>query len=277
MAQTLSTIKALLREYGLSPRHRFGQNFLHDPNKLRNIIEAAKIGEGDLVLEVGPGTGVLTEAMLEAGARVVAAEIDHDLCVLLRDRLSGEAGFTLVEGDALASKHELAPGIEEALGGREVPFKLIANLPYNIASPLIATLAIDWPGMELAIVMVQKEVADRLTAGPGGKDYGPLGVIVQAMCEADVVTTLSPNCFWPAPKVASAVTRLRRRAQPLTVDPQGLSAFLHTLFSKRRKQIGGILRGFDDWPEGVCAKMRAEQLTVEQLIELEERVKSAKR
>lgn len=266
MPQTLSQIKAILAGAGLHPRHRFGQNFLIDPNKLRQIIEAADVAPGEVVLEVGPGTGVLTEALLEAGARVVAVEIDRDLCAILRDRLGEHERFTLIEGDVLAGKHVVNAVAIESL---DCEWKLIANLPYNIASPLLATCCIDHPAMQLAIVMVQREVADRLTATPAdGKQYGPLSVIVQAMCEVSRIMTLPPGCFWPQPKIDSAVVKMTRRSTPLTDDPQALIALTQRLFQQRRKQVGSIIGRDAPLPAGVRYDMRPEQITVEQMIEL---------
>ncbi|MEX2673639.1 MAG: 16S rRNA (adenine(1518)-N(6)/adenine(1519)-N(6))-dimethyltransferase RsmA [Phycisphaeraceae bacterium] len=287
MPQTLSIIKQLLAERGLRPRYRFGQNFLHDPNKLRTIMDAVDIHPDDVVLEVGPGTGVLTERLLEAGGRVVAVEIDRDLSDILRDRIGADSDqFVLINDDALASKHSLDPQIAEALrgfsGGTLDPwqaewgrFQLVANLPYNIASPLLMILAMDWPNMHRATVMLQREVADRILAPPGGKDYGPLGIMLQALCEVTLVTKLSPNCFWPPPKVSSAVVQLTRRAEPLTRDPQRLGEMLHRLFSKRRKQLGAILGRDTALPPGIDANARPEQLSVEQLIELAEAMPSS--
>ncbi len=318
MAQTQSEIRAWLARQGMSPRKRFGQNFLVDANKLQQVIAAAEVGPGDLVLEVGAGTGALTEGLLEAGARVVAVEIDRDLTAILREQFGDHERFTLVEGDVLAGKREINPAVVEALArkrpgdeaterrrgedanerrremdsegmsedvGDRSPsslrrcvapslpaFQLIANLPYNIASPLLATLAMDYPAMRRAVVMVQREVADRLTAGPGGKDYGPLTVVVQATCDVERVMTLPPGCFWPPPKVHSAVIRMRRRAAPLTDDPAGLAAFARRLFQQRRKQIGSILGRDVDWPPGVRGEMRPEQLGLDQLIALRRRI-----
>ncbi|MBI1374923.1 MAG: ribosomal RNA small subunit methyltransferase A [Phycisphaera sp.] len=264
--QTLSDIRGLLDAHGIHPKHRFGQNFLHDPNKLRDILAAAAIEPGDAVLEVGPGTGVLTEPMLAAGGRVVAVEIDDDMAGILRERIGEDCdGWTLVHADVMAGKHAINPDVVAALDGAS--FKLVANLPYNVAGPLLATLATDHPTMASAIVMIQREVAERIVAAPGGKEYGPLTVILQAMCTIDRVTTLSPNCFWPRPKVDSAVIRLVRRDTPLTDDPHALSAFLQRLFQKRRKQIGAIL-GRDTLPNGFDPTLRPEQLSVERLIAL---------
>ncbi len=267
MAQTLTDIKHLLAGHGLHPKKRFGQNFLHDGNHMRRIMEAADLQEGGLVLEVGPGTGALTERLLEAGASVVAVEIDRDMEPILLDRLSSFGDrFKLHIGDVLESKHVLNPAVVELMGGR--PFKMIANLPYNIASPLLVNLAVDHPGMSSAVVMIQREVADRIGASPGGKDYGQLSVILQAMCEIDRVGTLSPECFWPRPKVASAVLRLVRRDTPLTDDPAALSSLVQKLFQKRRKQLGAILGRDRAFPEGIGADVRPESLSVEQFVQL---------
>lgn len=269
MPQTLSQIKALLAERGLHPRHRLGQNFLADPNKLQMILDAAAAGPGQRVLEVGPGTGVLTEPMLEAGAHVIAVELDDHLADLLRDRLGpGSDTWTLIHGDVLATKHALNPAIDQALGGRDVPFKLIANLPYQIASPLLAILAMDWPGLNRALVMVQREVADRILAPPGNKQFGPLTILLQAAFEGRRVTTLSPGCFWPPPKIESAVIELVRREQPLTDDLPRLAAFTQTLFQKRRKQLGAIIGRDFPFPDDIDPTARPEQLSVQQIIRL---------
>ena len=267
MAQTLTDIKTLLAGHGLHPKKRFGQNFLHDGNHMRRIMDAADLHAGDLVLEVGPGTGALSERLLDAGASLVAVEIDRDMEPILRDRLSTHGDrFRLHIGDVLESKHHLAPAVMELLEGR--PFKMIANLPYNIASPLLVNLAVDYPAMSAAVVMIQREVAERITASPGGKDYGPLSVILQAMCEVDIVGTLTPECFWPRPKVASAVVRLARRQAPMTDDPKALSGLLQTLFQKRRKQLGAVLGRDQPFPDGINPDDRPESLSVEQFVEL---------
>lgn len=280
MAQTLSDIKRLLAEHGLHPKKRLGQNFLHDGNHLGKILDAAALSAGDLVLEVGPGTGALTERLVDSGARVVAVEIDTDMRPILEQRLGDRATFFF--GDALAGKHAINPGVLGLLAqsgrqgtgageparpdpGAGTPFKLIANLPYNIASPLIANLALDHPLMTHAVVMVQKEVADRLVAPPGNKQYGTLGILAQAIFEVRRVCTLSPGCFYPPPSIDSSVVAMVRRERALCADPHALGRLLHTLFSKRRKQIGSILGREVRLPEGVDANQRPEQLSVAQL------------
>jgi 16S rRNA (adenine1518-N6/adenine1519-N6)-dimethyltransferase len=274
MPQTLSQIKSLLADHGLRPKHRLGQNFLHDANQLRRIVQAAAISPGDVVLEVGPGTGTLTEALLEAGASVVAVEVDASLELILRRRVLDHHPdrATLLIADVLAGKHALNPRLFDALADRagDRPFKLVANLPYQVASPLLVALSVrrQVPRMDAAVVMVQREVADRLCAGPGGGAYGPLTVMVQAMCTVQRLFVLPPSCFWPPPKVTSAVVRLVRRPRSLADDPEQLRDLLHRLFTRRRKQLGSILGRTTTLPQGITASMRPEQLTVEQLVTL---------
>ena len=246
---------------------------------MARIMEAADVGDGDFVLEVGPGTGALTERLLETGATVVANEIDTDLQAILEQRVTpmADGRFDLVIGDILQNKRTINPQVIDAVDRRRGgdPFKLIANLPYHIASPLLANLVADHPAMTDAVVMIQKEVADRLAAPPGGKAYGPLGIMIQALCDVRTVGVLPPSCFWPAPKVASAVVHLRRRDQPATDNPARLSALLQTLFTKRRKQLGAILGRSTPLPAGIRYEDRPELLTVEQLVELAEAVGGA--
>ena len=242
------------------------------------------MGPGDRVLEVGPGTGTLTGALLDAGASVLACELDAGLASLVRERFADQERFELVEGDCLDGKHGLNPEMMRRLGtktgsagsggsGGELPaFKLVANLPYQAASPLLANLA-GLPGrpMATAVVMLQREVVDRLTAAPGSKAYGALGVLLQAGHAVDRVAVLPASCFWPRPKVQSAVARLVRLEEPLVADLPAFGRFLHGLFAKRRKQLGAVLgRGFP-FPEGVDPGGRAEDLppaVLAQLFEL---------
>jgi len=277
MAQTLTEIKQLLADHGLRPKKKFGQNFLHDGNHLRKILDAARLSPGDVVLEVGPGTGALTERLVDEGANVVAVEIDRDMQPILQARLGDK--ITLHIGDALDGKHAINAEVLALLGqdvqaaspkpqASSPTFKLIANLPYNIASPLMANLAVDHLSMTGMVVMIQKEVADRLLAPPGNKAYGPLGVLLQALFTIERVCVLKPGCFYPPPSIDSAVVALHRRADPLCEDAKALGALLHKLFSKRRKQLGSILGRDATLPEGVDSSMRPEQLSVEQLCEL---------
>lgn len=269
--QTLSEIKALLDSLGATPKRSLGQNFLVDHNLIRKLVDAANLAAGELVLEVGPGTGTLTEELLARGCDVIACELDDRFAALNRERLADPrfsappARLRLVHGDCLESKRELSRAVVEALrepsetpsqreeegggssGGVRCapsrPFKLVANLPYGAATPLLMTLMIDHPACERMCVTVQSELVDRLTAKPREKDYGPISVIATLCCEVTKIATAPPGCFWPPPEVTSAMVRLSRRTA--TGTPSGeqlrrISALAEMLFQKRRKQIGGV-------------------------------------
>lgn len=261
--QTLSDIRMLLEQRGLAPRKRLGQNFLLDHNLIRRLVDAAGVGEGDAVLEVGPGTGALTEELLDRGCRVVACELDAGLAGLLRDRLVPR-GLLLIEGDCLAGKRSLHPALADALDGG--PFTLVANLPYGAATPLMLAL-LTRPACRGQFVTIQKEVADRLAASPGTKAYGAISVAAQLLGSVERLATLPPACFWPRPEVTSAMVALRPGPVPMGVDSDRLVRFCQSLFAGRRKQLGSVL-GDGLWPEGVNRQQRAESLTPPQVLEL---------
>ncbi len=237
MAQTKHEIQSILAGAGTGPRHRFGQNFMIDQNLVRLVAAAGELGSADVVIEVGPGTGTLTEELLARAGRVIAVEIDRDLASSLRERFADRPSFTLIEGDALAGKHELnaelLASIRSATEAGQ-PIKLVANLPYNIASPLVIELLI--AGVDLLAFTVQREVADRLRAPAGGDDYGPLTVMAQLLAKVEVLRTLPPQAFWPAPKIESALVRMRRDDR-LTSRAAGFGTFVHKVFSFRRKTL----------------------------------------
>lgn len=264
--QTLGEIKQLLAERGLSPRHALGQNFLIDKNLLGKLVDAAGLSPGQLVLEVGPGTGTLTETLLARGHRVIACELDDALADLLTERLSSNPNFTLVRGDCLGKGKVLNADAAKLLGDQ--PFALVANLPYGAATPLMLNLLIDWPTCASQAVTIQKEVAQRLLAKPGTRDFGTLGVVAQAMGEVSMLATLPPECFWPRPDITSAMVLIKRREVPLTREPAKLAAFSQKLFMSRRKQLGATLGRTIAWPVGVEPTMRAEQLSIEQMVAL---------
>jgi 16S rRNA (adenine1518-N6/adenine1519-N6)-dimethyltransferase len=274
MAQTKQQIRALLDGAGTEPRHRFGQNFMIDQNLVRLVADAGDVRAGELVVEVGPGTGTLTEELLARGADVLAVEIDRDLAKLLRDRFAGNEKFVLVEGDALAGKHELNKQLLAHLaaareqGKRQ---KLVANLPYNIASPLVIELLI--AGVDVLAFTVQKEVADRLRAGANDEPYGPLSVMAQLLSRVEVLRTLPPQAFWPAPKIDSALVRMTRDDQ---LDDQAapLGRFVQQLFSFRRKTLRKALSNMNCDADAMLTKLgidpqwRPERLTPRQCLEL---------
>ena len=239
MAQSKQQIQSHLAAAGAQPRHRFGQNFMIDQNLVRLVADAGRVEAGELVIEVGPGTGTLTEELLARGANVLAVEIDRDLAGALRNRFDSNERFNLIEGDALAGKHGLNPEIASALTGsarQGSRVKLVANLPYNIASPLVIELLI--AGVDLLAFVVQKEVADRLRAKEGTEDYGPLTVMAKLLSNVEVLRKLPPGAFWPPPKVDSSLVRMER-ANRLgdAARATAFSRFVHDLFSARRKTL----------------------------------------
>ncbi len=262
--QTLSDIKAILATRGLEPKHRFGQNFLHDQNKLRALVAHSGAVTGDLVLEVGPGTGTLTEALLDAGCEVVACELDDDMAAIIRDRLGSQV--RLIHGDCLDGKHAVSAAILEALGDR--PFKLVANLPYGAATPLVLNLAAHHATCLGQFVTVQREVAQRLAAAPGTEAYGAATVLLSLTSTVQVLETLPGSCFWPVPRVTSAMMSVIPNPDRPTIDPDRVSAFVHRIFASRRKQLGALLGRQASFPAGILPTMRAETLTPPQILAL---------
>ena len=280
--QTLSEMKELLAEHGIRPKHRYGQNFLHDQNQVRRLIEASGVGAGDLVLEIGPGTGTLTETLIERGVQVIACEIDPDMAAIVEDRLSDAIArdqLRVFVGDCLASKHALNTQLLDVLSGRS--FRLVANLPYSITSPLIGTVIENhWrseeelDGCEGMYVTVQKEAADRILGPCGTKEYGPLSVLVNLFTKARKIATVPASCFWPEPKVTSAMVAIEPVDDDVkihdlnAIDRRAFAAFLLRLFQSRRKQLGRILGRHVVLPDGIDAMQRPESLTPRELVVL---------
>lgn len=272
--QTLSEIRALLDSAGLAPRKRFGQNFLIDLNLMRKLVLAAELRAADVVLEVGPGTGSLTEMLTEQCAQVIAVEIDRGLAELLRQRFAWQPRFHLIEGDALASKHVLHPDLlrrlEESTPSPGGARKLVANLPYDVATSLILNcLQLASPRIELFACTIQKEVAERFVAIPRTGEYGPVSVVAQSLAEIEPIATLPPSAFWPRPLVDSAMLLLRRKPVGQEIDNAAtFAAFVQTAFQQRRKKIARLASHLsaadaaDAFNEvGVSADQRPEELT----------------
>jgi 16S rRNA (adenine1518-N6/adenine1519-N6)-dimethyltransferase len=242
--------------------------------QFRRIVAASgEITANDVVIEVGPGTGTLTEELLAAGAQIVAVEIDRALAALLRRKFADAPSFSLIEGDALAGKHSLNENLAAAIAeakraGKSV--KLVANLPYNIASPLIVELLM--AGVDLLAFTVQKEVADRLRAVPGGKEYGTLSIVVQMLAEVEMLRTLPPQAFWPRPKISSALVRLRRQDR-LGKTAGDFARFVQKIFSARRKTLRNALGFAGDADQlltdsGLNAQLRPEDIAPTDFVRL---------
>ncbi len=272
---------------GIHLKARHGQNFLTDLNLLRLLAETAEVSQDDVVLEVGTGTGALTALIAERAAAVVSVEIDPQLHQLASEELIDFDNVTLLQHDALEGKHTLDPEMMAAIAARltEQPgrrFKLVANLPYSVATPLIANLLAGSLVPETMTVTIQRELAERIVAQPGTKDYGALSVWVQSQCHVQLVRLMPPEAFWPRPKVTSAIVQIRLDSErrEKIVDREFFHAFLRTLFLHRRKSLrAAVLSGWKtalDKPAvdailaraGLESSVRAEQLDVETLLRL---------
>jgi 16S rRNA (adenine1518-N6/adenine1519-N6)-dimethyltransferase len=228
----------LLERHGLNPSRALGQNFLVDPNMVRRIVRLSGVAAGDPVVEIGAGLGSLTLALAEAGAVVTAVEIDRYLLPALREVTADlEAEVTVVEGDAMALDWD------DLLAAHE-HWSLVANLPYNVATPLVCDLLDDVPCIDRMLVMVQREVGERLAAGPGDAAYGIPSIKVAYWAAARVVGRVPPTVFLPQPKVESALVRIERRDQPAVgADPDRLFALVRKAFGQRRKMLRRSLAG----------------------------------
>ncbi|MGH9263683.1 MAG: 16S rRNA (adenine(1518)-N(6)/adenine(1519)-N(6))-dimethyltransferase RsmA [Acidimicrobiales bacterium] len=253
-------VRRLLDQHGLAPSRARGQNFVVDPNTVRRIARLAGVGAGDRVVEIGAGLGSLTLALAETGASVTAIEVDSGLVPVLRSVVE-PVGVAVVEGDALRLDWGALLG--------EGPWVLVANLPYNVATPLVADLLDGVPAISRMLVMVQREVGERLAAGPGDEAYGAVSVKVAYWATAKVVGRVPPTVFHPVPKVESALVRIDRRPEPAVgpdVDREWLFRLVTAGFGQRRKMLRRSLATLVP-PEaftaaGIRPEARAEELSV---------------
>jgi 16S rRNA (adenine1518-N6/adenine1519-N6)-dimethyltransferase len=288
--QTQSRIQRLLGARGLNPRRDLGQNFLIDLNLVRFVADQAQLDMSDVVLEVGPGLGSLTgEIALDAGA-VVAVEYDRNLYELAQQALATRDNVTLINSDALQGKHHIAPVVLEAVArelaaepGRRL--KLVANLPYNVGTPVISNLvATDLP-WERMVVTIQYELAERMLAAPSTSSYGAMSVWLQAQCDIEILRKLPPSVFWPRPQVDSAIVRITPNIEHRSRinDREFFHQYLRGAFAQRRKQLRGLLGGIApglDKPSaallltelGCSDNARAEEIAVATHVELSNRL-----
>ena len=220
----------LIKQNQFAFKKKFGQNFLIDGRVLDRIVQGAGITKEDEVLEIGPGIGALTQVLCEAARHVRAVEIDRELIPILEKSLSDYDNVDVINADIMDTElRDLYPG----------PFKVVANLPYYITTPIVMKLLESDADIESITVMVQKEVAERMQAAPGGKDYGVLTLSVAYHAEAEIIANVPPNCFMPRPDVSSAVIKLRRRAEPAVTprSPDHMFRLIRAAFSQRRKTL----------------------------------------
>ncbi len=264
MTHSRPTIHELLERGGLAPRRDLGQNFVADPNTVRRIAALADVGPGDHVVEIGAGLGSLTLALADTGADVLAVEVDRGIVPVLRDVVADRSNVRVVEADAMTADW---PAL---LAGSD-RWTLVANLPYNVATPLVCDLLDEVPAVASMLVMVQREVAERFAAAPGSKQYGAVSVKAAYWGTARVAATVPASVFVPRPNVESALVRIDRR-EPPDVEPDALFALVKQAFGQRRKMLRRSLAGtvaaeqFD--AAGIDPQARPETLGVDDWVRL---------
>ena len=271
---TIQTIK----KYEFAFQKKFGQNFLIDDHVITKIINAAEITKDDLVLEIGPGIGTMTQYLAESARKVIAVEIDKNLIPILGETLAEYDNVTVINEDIL--KLDINRLVEEENAGK--PIKVVANLPYYITTPIIMGLFESHVPLQSITVMVQKEVADRMQVGPGSKDYGALSLAVQYYAKPYIAANVPSNCFIPRPGVGSAVIRLTRYEEPpVTVKDESLMfKLIRASFNQRRKTLQNGIANSPELPYskaqvekalekmGLAANVRGESLTLAEFAKL---------
>jgi 16S rRNA (adenine1518-N6/adenine1519-N6)-dimethyltransferase len=292
--QTLSFLMRRFEEAGIRPRTKFGQNFLIDLNLLGILADSAQVTKDDVVLEIGTGTGSLTALMAVKAAVVITVEVDPRMFQLASEELHTLDNVYMLQIDALKNKNHIRPEVLEpvksqldAAPGRR--FKLVSNLPYNIATPIIANLLAEERPPETMTTTIQKELADRIVAIPGTKDYSALSIWIQSQCRVAILRELPPSVFWPRPKVSSAFMQITydQRLRDRIDDREFFHDFIRAMFFHRRKFLRTQLllaaknrldkAGIDAILERLQLdpSLRAEQLDVETMIALSKAVQSA--
>lgn len=281
---TKQQIMQLLASAGVEPNKRFGQNFLIDLNLMRLLVDSANIDNGDFVLEVGCGTGSLTQALAERAGRVIAVELDKTLAEIAASQLVNAGNVEIINTDILENKNTISKNVCDAvkLAREKLPGRLllISNLPYSVASPLMMNLITGPTFADAMYVTVQKEVADRMTAGPNDRHYGTLSIHMAATGDVKTERTLSPSVFWPAPQVNSAMISFVRKTEKVSriQNMEILGEVINLFMQHRRKMIkacvkfaAGSLAEINNWPEifqncGIDPHNRPEQLLPDQFV-----------
>ncbi|MBF0425407.1 MAG: 16S rRNA (adenine(1518)-N(6)/adenine(1519)-N(6))-dimethyltransferase RsmA [Magnetococcales bacterium] len=263
-------LRRLLRAHAITPTRSQGQNFLVDPEVPRQIVALSGVGAQDRVVEIGPGLGSLTRPLLAQTGRLCCIEYDRRLIPLLRCEVAGLGDLEVIEGDAMQQDYQ---ALAARLGG---PLTLVANLPYQISSPLLLRILEQRAAFASLTLMFQREVAERLVAAPGGKDYGTLSVYCQMWSEIALVLEVPATAFHPVPKVDSAVVRMVLRTEPAwpLADPQALAPVVRAAFGQRRKTLANALKGVTAdaaaWlaRAGIDGQRRGETLSLEEFARL---------
>ncbi len=291
---TPAFLKQIFSQRGITPNKRFGQNFLIDQNTLLRIPDIAELNENDVVLEIGTGTGGLTRLLAERSRHVFTVEVDKKLFEMASDILKLYKNVTLINADILKTKHELNPDIPALMLNwlkehDQSHMKVVSNLPYNISTPVIINLLESDLPVKLMVLMLQKEITERMAAIPGTREYGILSIITQMFSKVEIVKTLSPGVFWPRPEVYSALVKVSVQKEKFSgriTDYSFFKKIIHAIFTSRRKMLLNSLEQLK-LPdisrermkriiEGMQLdeRVRGETLNLDQLIHLSEAIRN---
>ena len=280
-SQIANRTSQILKSYGLMPRKRFSQNFLTDRNIAARIVNALGLKGDDAVIEIGPGLGILTEGLLDSGAKVIGIEIDRDLAGRLKERFDGRNNLEIINADALKISYK------ELAAQRKEKLKVVSNLPYDISTPIIFKLLEEREIFSMFLLMLQKEVAQRIVSPPDNKEYGVLSVMVQLLADVKIEFDVPPSCFHPAPKVYSSVVRFNILNKP-RIDVEDIAFFKKVVkasFGQRRKTLLNALKSLNiETPQlvellniiNIDSKRRGETLTLEEFAVLSRELKKLK-
>jgi len=283
MKDSISDMFKMMSGYGIKPVKSLGQNFLADNNTIEKIIDSAEITSNDLVVEIGPGAGSLTKRLATRAGRLVAVEIDKNLIPLLNDVMADAPNFEIIHGDIL--KTDIKTQILDKYPEYD-SYKVVANLPYYITTPILMNFLESQTPPESMVVMMQKEVAERIAAGPGTKSYGSLSVVSGYYCRVKKIMDVSPNCFYPKPDVSSTVLRMEVRENPEVVIDNEVFFFklVRSAFAQRRKKVSNSIAntlGYDIDKRSIESLLeemnlpgdiRAERLSISEFAELSNRL-----
>ena len=286
---TLQKTKHIMSKFGIVANKRFGQNFLIDDDVLQQIVDVSEIGPDDLVIEIGPGLGNLTEYILDRAGHAVLLEIDRKMINIINDRFKEKNNYTLINEDVLkVSLDELVEDVENKTGKNYKSVKVVANLPYYITTPIIFKLLEEASGLSSITVMVQKEVADRMVAHPKSKDYGILTIMVEYLSSASIEIIVPNSSFIPAPNVTSAVIKLDKKKRYKVDSEEVFFNLVHGAFAKRRKKLVNSLESVNfmnmskEELNNVLVEcnlgenVRAEELSIDEYIDMANRFSKAK-